>query len=1018
MKAVSLMLCICFALSLGTAQPRNSRMAKAGPFRLSSSFGTPVVQAQDTLRVLALMVQFKKDVDARTSGDGEFMLAGSQNQIDPPPHNSTFVSNKLRFLTNYYKRVSNGSLILLADVFSPLVTLADSMAAYSPQRAGSNEPLGKLIVDGWTAANSANPSFPFSLYDVFIIVHAGVGRDINVVSILGFDPTPYDLPSLVIDLPALRQLLKDPAYAGVPVSGGTFRIGHSLILPETETRVFGPNDTLQLSTNGLFAASLGSFLGLPDLFDTKTGRSGIGQFGLMDGASIFAYNGLFPPEPSAWEKIRLGWTTPIVLTDTAQSVSVPAVGLTNTGQDSIFKVPITATEYFLIENRSRDPNGNGQTLTLVQNGVDITRFFGSDTAGFFFNDVRSVAGSLVDAEDFDWAISGDMTQAGFEGGGILLWHIDDDIIAQHLDSNTVNADPLRRGVDLEEADGSQDIGQAYEFLQPGSGTETGWPLDQWFAGNGAPPYRNIFDASSFPASRSNSGALSHVAIRNFSANAPRMTLTVEVGNMQLQRLNGLSLQLSPSLRSHPPTVVPTAIIVSSDDSVFAFQKNGLSKTGNPNGLLSPIGGRLPLAAFEGIRTYVIGAQDSTLYIWDLDTTTAGVSSSVTLLTATLGTVITSGPMVIDSLGTPLVVVGAENGSVWKMQLDGAIHGSANIAASPITGLLANPVSPGTFFCGTQNTLILGATTVSLPQSIQGWYIAGGQIPGGVMVAAAEKGGRRIIGFDGSLATRLFDTEVGEGSIIHLIVADVDNDGRNDVVVTAGTRVYAYNYKGILLDHFPYRLADGGEFTGSPLVADADGNGTRDLIGGSTRGVVYAYGLGGQMIGGFPFQIASPGAGSLSLFETEGGMSGILSVNESGSIAAWERNQTHNPVQGDWRGFLSDAAHGSFNIGPSSGPVIQVSGFLPKERVYNWPNPVYGSSTNIRFFTTEPARIVVRIFDLAGESVTELKGDSPGGIDSEIVWDVSGIQSGVYFAHVEASAGARTDAVIFKIAVVK
>ena len=375
-------------------------------------------------------------------------------------------------------------------------------------------------------------------------------------------------------------------------------------------------------------------------------------------------------------------------------------------------------------------------------------------------------------------------------------------------------------------------------------------------------------------------------------------------------------------------------------------------------------------------------------------------------------------MILDSLGTSLVVAGAENGSVWKVRLDGTVQSSAAVSTVPITGLLANPAVPGAFYAVTQNSVISGPISVTLPQTQGGWKIAGGQTSSGIMVVAAEVGGTRIIAFDASLSAKLFDTQISEGSIRQIIVADVDNDGRNDVVVAAGSRLFAYNHLGFIVDHFPYRLTDGTEFTGSPLVADLDGDGTKELICLSTSGAIYAYRTGFRVMTGFPFQIASPGAGSLGLFETATGTTGILSVNESGSVAAWERNLSYAPTQGDWREFLADAGHGSFNAGPASISGIPVSGFLPKERVYNWPNPVYGSSTNIRFFTTEPARITVRILDLSGESVTELKGDSPGGIDSEIVWDVSGIQSGVYFAHVEASTGAHTEAVVFKIAVVK
>jgi hypothetical protein len=64
-------------------------------------------------------------------------------------------------------------------------------------------------------------------------------------------------------------------------------------------------------------------------------------------------------------------------------------------------------------------------------------------------------------------------------------------------------------------------------------------------------------------------------------------------------------------------------------------------------------------------------------------------------------------------------------------------------------------------------------------------------------------------------------------------------------------------------------------------------------------------------------------------------------------------------------------------------------------------------------------VAVKIFDLAGDLVAELKDRAIGGFDNEIVWDVSNIQSGVYFAHLNViSAGGSEDYKIIKIAVIK
>jgi len=103
-----------------------------------------------------------------------------------------------------------------------------------------------------------------------------------------------------------------------------------------------------------------------------------------------------------------------------------------------------------------------------------------DITGFNNWDVTGIRGSVVDVSNYDWAIIGqtDSTKK-YDGGGILIWHIDENVIQDGLSTNSINVNLDHRGVDLEEADGAKDIGQFYESMTAGSGTETGWPLDCW-----------------------------------------------------------------------------------------------------------------------------------------------------------------------------------------------------------------------------------------------------------------------------------------------------------------------------------------------------------------------------------------------------------------------------------------------------------------------------------------------------------------------------------------------------------
>jgi len=61
---------------------------------------------------------------------------------------------------------------------------------------------------------------------------------------------------------------------------------------------------------------------------------------------------------------------------------------------------------------------------------------------------------------------------------------------------------------------------------------------------------------------------------------------------------------------------------------------------------------------------------------------------------------------------------------------------------------------------------------------------------------------------------------------------------------------------------------------------------------------------------------------------------------------------------------------------------------------------------------------ISIYDTAGDLVTEMDGPGLASVDNEVEWNVSGVQSGVYLAKVEAEGSAERAVKIIKIAVVK
>ncbi len=222
---------------------------------------TPVVHAAapETLRILAAMVAFQEDTDSRTSGTGSFDLSTSApSVIDGAPRDKSYFENHLLFAQNYFRKVSDGKLIVIGTVLDSVFRLPHQMQHYSPSRSSAdNAELAHLVKDSWELVDSTMPGFDFTAYDAFVIFHAGVGRDIDMVSIYGYDPTPYDLPSIYMDTTGLRAVF-GPSYDGVAVSGGTFHVNNTMILPETENREIsgiGGSALLELGINGLLRGS-------------------------------------------------------------------------------------------------------------------------------------------------------------------------------------------------------------------------------------------------------------------------------------------------------------------------------------------------------------------------------------------------------------------------------------------------------------------------------------------------------------------------------------------------------------------------------------------------------------------------------------------------------------------------------------------------------------------------------------------------------------------------------------------
>jgi len=939
--------------------------------------------AQQTIQICALRVEFIADDNPLTTGPG-LMIDDSVTTeplaIDPAPHNRTYFYDQIRAADNYYNTVSGGRVRIDGAVFpreaDQVYQLPEKMAFYNPNTTEQeiNTGLARLFADALGLAD-ADPDINFADYDLVVVFHAGVGRDIE----FDFDETTQDISSLFLTGNFLKGVYGS-AFNGFLVDQESYLINQGIILPEMLNQ-----EGLQIALTGLFVANIASYLGALDLFNPLTGRSVAGRFSLMD-AGLLNANGLIPAPPDAFTRERLGWDDPTLIKSDSSGI-----GLENyfsgagTAHSKLVKIPINENEYYLLEHRGL-PGFNLDSLYAAAITDELPGYLSVLAAHVPEKiHISDSSGVLLAVENYD---------LGLPGSGVLIWHIDRGVITAGEEQNRVNDDDSRRGVDLEEADGSQDLGKYYTLLDAGYQTDLGYFADFWYESNPAYLYRNEFGPQTRPSTGANvSRAWSGITIKNFSA-------------------------------KNNPVIF------------FEFEREGLEQG-------FPIQVTMPEPGLQNLNYFTSAQGDGWLMINDhgsrLVLTEAGVpeprqiSWPAQLFTSDSISDVLSDP---DHPGLLYVVLGQ---SVTALQADGS-----GLQISELFEL-NRTIRPGSRAAAAHNRLALITTDGNLEVwSDSGVLLSSTPVAaearsvlfdpeGNILTSGMELANLTAFQADGRLLTAGYHSGASEIHILEasqtvgtirtddlfsgeFAVGDVDGNGLPDLIFASGNQVFACHLNGRLLTGFPksFYLQEGDRFSRAPLLRDENQDGRVEIFTASDMGVLFRIGDPDSPL--FPLTISAPIASTPALFyNPDRELMFLVLLSREGNLYSWKIG-SGSPQTGDWLMSHINSGHNRYRS-VASNPVALSGGIMPVKSVFNYPNPNQSDFTTIRYYLNEDARVKIRIYDLAGDLADEFDGPGLAHQANEKVWNVSHISSGIYLAHIQAKTTSKTVSAVIKIMVV-
>jgi M6 family metalloprotease-like protein len=985
----------------------------------------------DTVRVLLIRVSFETDrLDAlsslSTGGDFELAPAGTA-LVDPAPHDRGYFESHLRGLSNYWRFQSCGRLEIAGVVVPASANESyrvSDLADYGPGRSGSwtRADIVRFFRDCVLAADRglAAEGYPvrFGDYDAVIVAHAGSCLQTDAAG-----DTPNDVPSCFVALGPDEE---------ISVDGGAAKVSDGCIVPETASQ-----DGIIAGIAGLLAHEFGHQLGLPDLYDTRAGRTTAGYFDLMDsgiwvgaclddGTGGLRYAmGFIPGGLSSWTRSVLGWTDFDTAAAGPRSLALPATGKCPA---RAARVEHAGDEYFVVENRAAELDGVPTGFVRETNGVVIG-------TGNCLN-----CGSGV-PEDPVWELVNGYDLllptehppiSPSSGPGVLVWRVNERLVAERFAANAINAErPL--AVMLLEADGVADIGD------PSSPYSYGWYADAYFAGGNA-----ALGEETHPSSRSAWGVPSGAFVADVSARDTLMRCAGGVGGVTAAaEISGYENLLESGILRLPESG-DLFLLHSAGDGVLLASGDTVVSIGR-----QAIGPPAWIEGFHGADEpgVVVGDRLGYIHAFKRDSWT-GYEGWPAYIRTTLAThpvvvrradgcrIAAAGRRSIhlvegdgeEAAGSPISIFEREITSNLVVAENDEGHGTAVFfATSPVD--IPMPASQSALLFKWNFYPAGGAEAFGLapgyPRRLPivsedwngGFWLAGGDLvpsePGDEVFVVCRATGRILVyGDRGLLAER-----AGEGPVAHApALGDLNGDSWIDLVYSDGYSIYAMNPSLANLTGWPRRIWSLGELPwesrfSTPVTIAGSGAG-RAVVAGSAAGLLYVLAGDGSLGRGFPrkaaasfdraIEIAPPGAGTAMAYV-------------DGGAVRFRAPEIDPSYPQSWYTPWGNAGRTAWARGAAGGSGGDWTALAAGLVVY--PNPSNGERVGFHFTAPAEGEARLEILTLTGELVLARTKRVRGGED-EFVVSMTGRASGVYISRLVVASGARRVEAVRKFAVVR